>query len=128
MSHCTQHMISIRLGGVFEFGTDMAEVRDAVSAVIQRLGLQSKLGGGDCLSDELRGPKGTCVVIAGVFNCWDHQDASVFAAALSLTFATEVMVMSHDLENDSVQCNVFLGGKPMLEMNENPIGRMLRRI
>lgn len=127
MSYCTQHMISIRLGGVFEFGTDMDDVRKTISGMVQMMDLQLKLGDA-CVSGELRGPKGTCVVIAGVFNYWDHQDASVFAAALSLTFATEVMVMSHDLENDSVQCNVFLGGKPMLEMNENPIGRMLRRI
>ena len=80
------------------------------------------------MSGELTAHKGSYTVIAGVFNYWGFDSASKFASRLSEEFGTNVMLMSWDEELDKVQCNVFLAGESIFEINEDPIGNILRRV
>lgn len=133
MGYYISNMIGIRLGGVFSGKTDMQDTKDRVAKII------AEMKDGDtppdiaddpshCMSGELTAHKGSYTVIAGVFNYWGYDSASKFAARLSEEFCTNVMLMSWDEERDEVQCNVFLAVKPIFEINENPIGNILRRV
>lgn len=141
MSYCIANMIGIRTGGVFSCAMDMEALTKRVAKVASDLKAKAKSGLSDriwtpdlncadpshCMSKELTGHKGSMVVLAGVFNYWSFEQVSQFASALSEDLGTEVMLMSHDLERDTVQCQVFLAGRPLHEVHENPIGRTLRR-
>ena len=48
--------------------------------------------------------------------------------ALSVEFQTEVMHLCWDEERDTAQCQIWLNGQPLLDVQENPIGRILRRV
>lgn len=133
MGHNISNMIGIRTGGVFGEDTDMDDTKERISKII------IDMKGGEypadicddpshCMSQELQAHKGAYIVIAGVFNYWDYDFVSEFAKRLSSEFQTEIMVMSWDEQNNSVQCNIFLDGKPMFEINENPISRALRSV
>lgn len=133
MGYYISNMIGIRLSGVFGGKTDMDDLKSRVAKIVAEM----KAGdnppdiGDDpshCMSQELEAHKGSYAVIAGVFNYWNYESVSAFAARLSKEFGTEVMLMSWDEERDAVQCNVFLDGVPLFEVAENPIGRTLRRV
>jgi len=133
MAYCVDNMIGIRLSGVFGGKTDMGDLKARIARIVV------EMNDGDtppdieedpshCLSGELVAHKGSYAVIAGVFNYWIYDHVAKFAARLSDEFGTEVMLMSWDEECNEVQCNVFLAGKPLFEVAENPIGRKLRRV
>jgi hypothetical protein len=136
MGYYVSNMFGMRMGGVFGGEPDM----DSVKAIIRKLVLDMRaeekdpdLGNKDgdvshCLSAPLVAHKGTYCVIAGVFNYWTYPASSEFARRLSDVLGTEVMHMCWDEERDEVQCNIWLAGKPLLDVNEHPIGQMLRRI
>jgi hypothetical protein len=132
MGYYISNMIGIRLGGVFSGETDMQDVKLRIGKIISSMKDNDPPDIDDdpshCMSHELTAHKGSYTVIAGVFNYWNYKSVSKFAAKLSEEFGTNVMVMSWDEERDEVQCNVFLAGKPIFEINENPIGNILRRV
>lgn len=140
MSYCVSHMIGIRTGGVFSGAVNHDDLRQRIAATRERFiaehphlekptdGVSESDPEAGALSHEINGSKGSYVVIAGVFNYWNYNDSSLFVAALSKEFGTEVMHMCWDEECDTVQCNIWLDGKPLLEVNENPIGQILRRV
>lgn len=133
MGYYISHMIGIRTGGVFGGDTDMENLHDRIAAVIKELRGTSEdtdipEDPAHCMSRELVGHKGSYVVLAGVFNYWNWSQASAFSRRLSAEFGTEVMHMCWDEEIGAVQCQVFLAGKPLFEVSENPIGRVLRRV
>jgi hypothetical protein len=118
-------MIGMRTGGVFSDETDMGDLKARVSKIV------AEMEEGDfptCLdvelvnmSQELIGSKESCVIIA------EALGASEFCKRLSLEFGTEIMLMSWDEEVDEVQCQIFLDGKSLCRVPENPIKRILRR-
>lgn len=130
MAHCVSNMIGIRTGGVFSDNVDSDDMKNRIAKIINGFDYcelkEEQLQ--YCISSELSGNKGSYVVIAGVFNYWLHHEASEFAQKLSAEFCTEVMLMSWDEESEFVQCNIFLDGKQLFDVSENPIGRILRRI
>lgn len=135
MGYYVSNMIGIRTGGVFSGDTDMLaltaridRVRKEVIAANPNLEKPSENVGGGALSSELIGNKGSYVVIAGVFNYWTYPASSLFAQALSKEFGTDVMHMCWNEQLDEIQCQVWLDGRPLFEVNENPIGRILRRV
>ena len=144
MGYYVSTMIGIRLGGVFSNKTDMDDLKNRIAKIIREMDAEAEaapygpvaspdLGdkNGDpshCLSRELTAHKGSYAVIAGVFNYWSHNKSFPFAAQLSKEFGTEVMIMAWDEEINEVQCQIFLDGKPLFEVLENPIGQILRRI
>ena len=133
MGYYVSNMIGIRTGGVFSGKTDMDDLKTRVAKVIARMrDTDDDPPIGDdpshCMSGELEARKGTYVVIAGVFNYWRFDWAQEFSRQLSAEFGTEVMHMAWDEERDEVQCQVFLAGKPLFEVHENPIGAILRRV
>jgi len=81
-----------------------------------------------CMSRELVAHKGSYVVLAGVFNHWKYPNVCEFAKRLSKEFGTEILVMSWDEEANTIQVNIFLAGKPLFEVCENPIGQIIRRV
>ena len=81
-----------------------------------------------CLSKQLIAHKGSYAVIAGVFNYWTFESVSEFVKELSKEFQTEIMLMSWDEERDIIQCQIYLAGKPLFEVNENPIGAVIRKV
>jgi len=126
-------MIGIRTGGVFSGETDMDDLKKRISKIGKEMEADELPVDFDtsnpshCLSQELVAHKGRYVVMAGVFNYWNYKDVSEFAKRLSKEFETEIMVMTWDEGQNAVQCNIFLDGKPLFEVNENPIGQILRR-
>ena len=135
MAYYVSNLFGIRTGGVFSGKTDMKDFRRRVSSLIEMMkqdGLEVDLYSGPkrlgAMSAELAAHKGFYVVIAGVFNYWTYEHSSEFAKRLSAEFQTEVMHMCWDEEVNSVQCQIWLAGKPLFEIEENPIGQVLRRI
>ena len=136
MGYYVSNMIGIRTGGVFSGDAVVDDIRERIARIVvdMRDGDNApNLGGKDgnpshCMSKELVARKGGYVVLAGVFNYWTFDSVSVFVRRLSEEFQTEVMLMSWDEEQDTVQCQVYLAGRELFEVNENPIGRILRRV
>lgn len=135
MGYYVSNMIGIRTGGVFAGDVDHADlkarigkVRDEVIAAHPTIEKPAAHVVGAALSPELTANKGSYVVIAGVFNYWNYEYASVFVRALSQEFQTEVMHMCWNEETGDVQCQIWLAGKPLYDVSENPIGQILRRI
>jgi len=132
MGYYVTNIIAIRTGGVMSGSTDVKDMNSRISKIIKLM------KNGDyppdisdidyCISKELRGHKGSYVVIAGVFNYWTFESSSVFTKKLSKEFGTEVVHICWDEMKDEVQCNIFLDGKPLFEVNENPLGQILRRL
>ena len=132
------HMIGIRTGGVFSGKTDVDDMKKRIKKIIIEMRNDDNvytpdLGNeeGDpshCMSKELESHKGAYVTIAGVFNFWNFKDVSEFVKRISEEFGVEVMHMAHNEGTDEVQCQIWLAGKPMFEVCENPIGRTLRRV
>ena len=138
MGYYVSNMIGIRTGGVFSGETDMEDLKKRIYKIIEEIRSEENeewsdidLYDGSCdyaMSHELISHKGTYVVIAGVFNYWTWNKSSEFSRRLSKEFGTEIMHMCWNEERNEVQCNIFLDGKPLFEVCENPIGRILRRV
>lgn len=136
MAYYISHMIGIRTGGVFSGSIDTENMKDRIKKIILEMreaGNEPDLGdeGGDpsdCMSNELSAHKGSYVVLAGVFNYWNFDEASEFVKRLSEEFGSEVMHMAWDEQNNHVQCQIWLDGKPLFEVSENPVGQILRRV
>jgi hypothetical protein len=134
MGYYISSMIGIRTGGVFCGDIDIDDLTSRVGKVLRKMVEDNVMIDIDpddpshCMSKELSAHKGSYVVIAGVFNGWSYEYISTFAARLSTEFRTEVMAMTWDEEQDIIQCNVFLRGVSQFEVNENPIGQILRRV
>lgn len=133
MGYYVSHMFGIRTGGVFGGATDMADLRARVSRIATEMkdtedATNIYAPDPHCISQELEAHKGAYVVIAGVFNYWMPERAQKFAARLSQEFGTEVMHMAWDEERNDVRCQIFLDGKPLFDVSENPIGQILRRV
>ena len=129
MSHTISTMIGIRTGGVFSGSIDLDDLKKRILNVVELNEEEDPLCGiyDGSISAELHGHKGSYVTIAGVFNYWDYGATSEFAKLLSEEFGTEVMVMTWDEQNDEIQCNVFLDGKPLNTTSEDPISKIIRR-
>ncbi len=133
MGYYISHMIGIRTGGVFSFETDTEDMKKRIAAVIvamRETDYNPNIADdpSHCMSLELLAPKGGYVVIAGVFNYWHFDSAEEFVKRLSKEFDTEVMHMMWDMENNEVRCQIWLAGKPLFEVEENPIGKILRHV
>jgi len=128
MGYYVSGMIGIRTGGVFSDETDTDDILKRVNKILKETDEPALKNFDHCMSHELVATKGSYVVIAGVYNYWMPEDQMKFAERLSKEFGTEVMAMSWDEEREDVRCNIFLDGKPLFEVSENPIGRILRRV
>ena len=136
MGYYVSNMIGIRTCGVFAGATDTDDMRQRIAKIVLEMREgenKPDLGDKDgdpshCMSKELEAHKGAYVVLAGVFNYWTWKYSSEFSRRISEEFQAEVMHMCWDEERDEVQCQIWLAGKPMLEINENPIGQILRRV
>lgn len=136
MGYYISHMIGIRTGGVISGESDVEDMKTRIAKIVLEMRDTENnpdLGNRDgdpshCMSKELEAHKGTYVVLAGVFNYWTFDNASAFVKRLSEEFGCEVMHMCWDEERDNVQCQIWLCGKRLFEVNENPIGQMLRRV
>lgn len=126
MGHNNSNMIGIRSGGVFSGGADMKEAKAKINKIILETGNEYVLNLDGCMSRELTSRKGSYIVIAGIFNYWGFDRASEFCLRLSVEFGSEVMLMSWDEVINEIRCQIFLDGKPLFQVSENPIGRMLR--
>lgn|SRR3990167_5910522 len=132
MGYYISHMLGIRLGGVFSNKTDIEDLKSRINRIIKELRTtENDPDVGDdishCLSQELIAHKGSYAVIAGVFNYWDWETATVFSKALSKEFGTEVMHACWDEESGERNFEVFLDGKALDDTEEGDIGSILRR-
>ena len=136
MSHTISTMIGIRTGGVLSGTTDVEDLKQQIGNIIKKFEDDNEDeyvdicpdGLNYCMSNELSGTKGSFVVIAGVFNYWGYTSTSKFGKRLSKELGVEVMVTTWDEQRDTVQCDVFLDGNGINEVDENPITRTLRRV
>src|SRR3990172_5369823 len=124
MGYYISHMIGIRIGGVFSGETDVKDMKQRVATVLATMkGTNNEPDIEDdpshCMSLELSAHKGSYVVIAGVFNRWHFDSAEEFVKRLSDEFDTEVMHMAWDMGNNEVQCQIWLAGDPLFEVEEN---------
>ena len=127
MGYYVHNIFSIRTGGVFSGETDMEDLKKRVDEAAKESGTDYPMTKYS-MSKELCGGKGSCVVIAGIFNYWTYQTSSKFAKKLSEIFQTEVIHTCHDEEIDSLNCQIWLAGKELSDVNESPIGRAVRRV
>ena len=132
MGYYVSHMIGIRTGGILGGDIDQTDLQQRIAKIKAKfdsccphIAESGKVG---CLAPQLDGHKGTYAVIAGVFNYWTWDEASEFSRALSAEFGTQVMHMCWDEEINEVQTQIWLDGRPLFEVAENPIGRVVRRI
>jgi hypothetical protein len=140
MGYYVSNLIGIRTGGVFADAVNQDDLRQRIEQVREDFkvqhpnlirppsGVSSSAPEAGALSHEINGEKGSYVIIGGVFNYWSYASSSVFAQDLSREFQTEVMHMCWDEEAGSVQCQIWLAGKPLFETNEDPLGKILRRV
>ena len=133
MGYYISNMIGIRTGGVFSGAIDWEDAKQRISIIIKELRKTNynpdiQDDPTHCMSQELRAHKGNYVVLAGVFNYWNFRKASEFSKRISKEFTCEVMHMCWDEQTDEVQCQIFLDGRPLFEVKEYPIGKILRRI
>lgn len=133
MGSYVSNMIGIRTGGVFSGKTDLDDLKGRVAQIIAEM-RDTKFDPdiaddpSRCMSNELKAHKGSYVVIAGVFNYWTFDKSSEFSKRLSKEFGCEVMHMCWNEQNNQVQCQIFLDGRSLFEVTENPIKRILRRV
>ena len=133
MGYYIDVIIGIRTGGVFSGPVDLDDLKQRIAKILEEKEIYY-FDLDHCLSRELRMYKGSYVVLAGVSNGWLWESSayatgvSDFAKILSKEFGTEVMAMSWDEQTDRVWYGVFLDGKPLSEVYENPIGRIIRRV
>ena len=144
MGYYVSNIIGIRTGGVFSGEKDVDDIKQRIKKIVLEMREESEKKRGEvfepdlgwqdgdpshCMCDkELVGSKGSYVVLAGVFNYWTFDKAEQFAKRLSEEFGTHVMLMSWDEEHDIIKSDVYLGGKSIREINEDPISRAFRRI
>ncbi len=144
MGYYVSNIIGIRTGGVFSGETDVEDVKNRIREIALKMREESEKEGSEifdpdlgwkdgdpshCMCDkELVGSKGSYVVLAGVFNYWTFNKVEQFAKRLSEEFGTHVMLMSWDEEHDVIKSNVYLGGKSIREINEDPISNIFRRL
>ncbi len=144
MGYYVSNIIGIRTGGVFSGETDVEDVKNRIREIVLKMREESEKGGSEifdpdlgwkdgdpshCMCDkELVGSKGSYVVLAGVFNYWTFNKVEQFAKRISEEFGTHVMLMSWDEEHDVIKSNVYLGGKSIREINEDPISNIFRRL
>ena|SRR5690554_5751115 len=133
MGYYVDNLIGIKCGGVFSGEIDHNDLKNRIAKIIKEMrdtDYNPPIADdpSHCLSRELTGGKGSYVTIAGVFNYWGFESASEFCKKLSSEFGTEIMLMSWDEQTNRVQCQIFLDGKPLFEVNENPIGAVIRRV
>lgn len=133
MGYYISHMIGIRTGSVFSGRVDTEDMKTRIAKVIVEMKDSDDAPDIDddpshCMSGELEAHKGSYVMLAGVFNYWAFDSAEEFAKRLSAEFGTEVMHMGWDMEQQTVQCQIWLAGKPLFEVDENPIGKILRHV
>jgi hypothetical protein len=147
MGYYVDHMIGLRTGGVFSGATDLDDISRRIAGIVEEqpeydamrapIGVKdgriavSEAGYGSefghCMSHELVASKGTMVVLAGVFNYWSGEAADWFCGRLSEEFGCEVFHMEHDEQTGDTRCNIWLDGRSLWDVNEDPIGRVLRR-
>ena len=133
MGYYISSMIGIRTGGIFSGDVDLDGLKQRTATIIERMNNEADWGIhilnlDDCMSGDLHGGKGSYVVIAGVFNYWPNKNVAEFARRLSKEFGTEVMVMTWDEQTNGVDNAIFLDGRPLFEVGENSIGRIIRRV
>ncbi|KKN79636.1 hypothetical protein LCGC14_0338400 [marine sediment metagenome] len=132
MGYYVSHLIGIRTGGVFSGGADVEDVRARIRKVsietgnaAEQIFEEDRIGWS---TKELDGPKGSYFVLAGVFNYWTWGEASKFSRALSKEFQSEVMHMCWDEQRNEVNCQIFLAGESLFDVDEHPLSQILRRI
>ena len=134
MGYYVTNIIAIRTGGVFGGGVIIDDLKEKVFSVIRSLKDtedEPDLFEGDPfpMSDELVAHKGSYVVIAGVFNYWKYERSKVFVKKLSETIGgNEIFHVCWDEQTDEIRIELWLSGKAMLNVDENTIGRVLRRL
>jgi len=144
MGYYISNIIGIRTGGVFSGEADVEDVKNRIREIVLKMREESEKDGSEifdpdlgwkdgdpshCMCEkELVGSKGSYIVLAGVFNYWTFEKVEQFAKRLSEEFGTHVMLMSWDEEHDIIKSNVYLGGKSIREINEDPISNIFRRL
>lgn len=141
MASPSTHMFGIRSGGVFSGETDLNDMKKRVKTLCSKLdSVAKKSGEWDGYSDqigniidritskELTATKGSCIVIAGVFNYFSTDYGEILAKALSAEFGVEVIYTGWKESEDYPTSTIFLDGKSLYEAYENPVERTVRRI
>jgi len=127
MSHCTSHMIGLRIGGVFSSNVDRNELITQIDSLITQYQDDISIPFDTveyCISHQLEAQKGVYVTIAGVFNYWSHECADSFCRILSQEFKIHVMHMSWDEEVCQVYSSLWKNGLPVYLNTPNVTGRM----
>jgi len=135
MSYYVSNIIGIRTGGVMSGPVAIGKLRRRVGKVImemRREGIGPPVGDAKgnpshCMSRELVASKGSYVVLAGVFNYWSYGQSSVFAKRLSSELGCEIVHVCWDEQSGHLRCQVWLDGRPLKDVCENSIGRIMRR-
>lgn len=128
MGYYISHMIGIRTGGVFSDETNLDDMRKRIDKLVavckdehDDFNIQDMTT--RCMSGELVAHKGSYVVIAGVFNYWNWEQANRFCELLCKEFGTDILHMCWNEETGQVDA-----GKFTFDEDEDSITKKLRRI
>ena len=131
MGYYVSVMIGIRTGGVFSGEPDVEDMKARIEKLQEEMDI-NRFDVKWAMSKNLTMHKGSYVVLSGVANYWHWEPyengVADLAKALSKEFGVEVMAMTWDEQTNEINRGVFLDGRNLEEVNENPIGQALRRI
>jgi len=137
MGYYVTNIIGMRTGGIFSDPKDVEDIKQRIANIIIEMADKAEAHSISvrqldyCMSQELSGPKGSYVILAGVFNYWTFDRSSVFSQRLSKEFGSEVIHFCWDEETNQVDWQIWLDGNPLFEEAENAEGsliRMFRRV
>ncbi len=129
MGYPVTNIMAIRTGGALASKVDRADMLCRIRSLLDKRDYGIERGRlRHCVSCELHGGKSSYVVLAGGFNYWSYEKSSPLAQALSKEFGTEVLHLCWSEETGKTDVQIWLDGRPICEVHENPIGRTLRRL
>lgn len=106
--HLMSNIVAIKVREVFSVLVDKETVWETANTLIKDLSLEEyHIDLNNCLSQELTGPKGGYVILAGIFNYWNTDSLSIFAKELSKRLKTDVLMISLDEETKQFEEQLF---------------------
>ena len=120
MSYPVSIMIGVCVGDVFSgihTKRSKESLQNKILNIAKKIILEKTLNFGEYpekTSDILSGRKGDYIVMAGVYNTFGFETASLIAQTISKELKCETMIIAYDMIGQKIECMVFSHGEPKL--------------
>lgn len=119
MSYPVSIMIGVCVGDVFSgvhTKRSKESLQNKILNIVKKIILEKTLNDfgeyPEKTSDILSGRKGDYIVIAGVYNTFGFETASLIAQTISKELKCETMIMAYDMIGQKIECMVYSNGEP----------------